>query len=132
MQETKLTRNQKLVYEHLNQASGPMTAYSILDALRTEGFRAPTQVYRALDSLRERGMVHKLESLNAFVPCQHDHKGDVGLAAFMICRQCGEVEEFTDPTICHALNEIAQASSFAMSGATLEVRGRCSACCERA
>ncbi len=64
-----LTRNQSLVFNALDGASGPLSAYDILDKLRADGFRAPLQVYRALDKLVEYGMVHRLESLNAFVAC---------------------------------------------------------------
>jgi len=66
-----LTRNQSLVFGALSRAEGPLSAYTILDQLRDDGFRAPLQVYRALDKLVETGMVHRLESLNAFVACSH-------------------------------------------------------------
>jgi len=49
----------------------PLSAYDILDKLHDFGFRAPLQVYRALDKLIELGLVHRLETLNAFVACQH-------------------------------------------------------------
>ncbi len=61
--ENDLTRNQSLVLDTLSQSGGPLSAYTILDQLRDHGFRAPLQVYRALDKLVEFGMVHRLESL---------------------------------------------------------------------
>ena len=67
----QLTRNQGLVFDVLTHSEGPLSAYSILDKLRDSGFRAPLQVYRALDKLLEFGLVHRLESLNAFVACAH-------------------------------------------------------------
>ncbi|MCB1460156.1 MAG: transcriptional repressor, partial [Nitratireductor sp.] len=66
-----LTRNQLLVLNALVAAGGPLSAYGILDQLREEGFRAPLQVYRALEKLVDQGKVHRLESLNAFVACSH-------------------------------------------------------------
>lgn len=54
----ELTRNQSLVYEVLSKAEGPLSAYTILDQLRDEGFRAPLQVYRALEKLLEIGRAH--------------------------------------------------------------------------
>ena len=66
-----LTKNQSLVFETLQRADQPISAYTILDRLRDHGFRAPLQVYRALDKLVEAGLVHRLESLNAFVACAH-------------------------------------------------------------
>ena len=47
----KLTRNQSLVLGALTNAGGPLSAYTILDRLRDDGFRAPLQVYRALEKL---------------------------------------------------------------------------------
>ena len=46
-----LTKNQELVLGALEKAEGPLSAYTILDALRDDGLRAPLQVYRALDKL---------------------------------------------------------------------------------
>ncbi|MCC2690339.1 MAG: zur, partial [Rhizobiaceae bacterium] len=66
-ENTKLTRNQQLVLARLEAASGPVSAYGLLDQLRDDGFRAPLQVYRALEGLIKGGLVHRLESLNAFV-----------------------------------------------------------------
>ena len=66
-----LTKNQSLVFDVLTRAEQPISAYTILDRLREHGFRAPLQVYRALDKLLEAGLVHRLESLNAFVACAH-------------------------------------------------------------
>ena len=80
-----LTKNQALVFGKLSDASGPLTAYALLDNLRENGFRAPLQVYRALDKLVDYGLVHRLESLNAFVACRHKGCADHKTAAFAIC-----------------------------------------------
>ena len=53
---------------------------------------APITVYRALEFLRENGLVHRIESRNAFVACVHNHAaGD--LVVFLICERCGAVGE---------------------------------------
>src|SRR5690606_26549261 len=49
----ELTKNQALVLNALSRAEGPLSAYTILDRLRDDGFRAPLQVYRALEKLQE-------------------------------------------------------------------------------
>jgi len=49
MNAPQLTRNQSLVFDVLEKAEGPLSAYTILDKLSDQGFRAPMQVYRALD-----------------------------------------------------------------------------------
>ena len=56
--KAKLTKNQSLVFEAMLQAGQPMGAYALLDQLRDHGFKAPLQIYRALDQLAELGFVH--------------------------------------------------------------------------
>lgn len=123
-----LTKNQLLVMDTLKNANGPLGAYTILDELRGNGFRAPLQVYRALDKLVEFGMVHRLESLNAFVACSHPACDDHGVAAFAICDTCGSVNEFADDDIEKRLNGWAKAENFKPAKTTIELRGLCAVC----
>jgi len=48
--DLKLTRNQSLVLSVLQSSDQLLSAYRILDRLRDEGFKAPLQVYRALEN----------------------------------------------------------------------------------
>lgn len=125
-----LTRNQGLVFETLRKAEGPLSAYTILDRLRDDGVRAPLQVYRALDKLVEFGMVHRLESLNAFVACSHPHHEghDHGMTGFAICEKCGQVNEFDDHEIGKRLTGWAKNCGFRPSRTTIEIRGLCKGC----
>lgn len=124
-----LTKNQALVFSALSRADGPLSAYSILDRLRDQGFRAPLQVYRALDKLLALGLVHRLESLNAFVACSHPDECHVhGITAFAICEKCGQVTEFSDTEIEHRLAGWASASGFQPKKTTIEIRGLCRDC----
>jgi len=125
-----LTRNQGLVFEVLSAAEAPLSAYSILDKLRGEGFRAPLQVYRALDKLLEFGLVHRLESINAFVACAHPHEDchAHGITAFTICESCGKVTEFHDHMIEERLKAFARDRNFKTGKTTIEIRGLCAGC----
>ncbi|MDF1748607.1 MAG: Fur family transcriptional regulator [Alphaproteobacteria bacterium] len=123
-----LTKNEALVFGILNGTDQPLSAYAILDQLRDDGLRAPVQVYRALDRLLEFGMAHRLESLNAFVACNHDHPEEAAQTAFAICESCGKVTEFTDPSLDEYLAYWAKSENFAPTRTTLELRGLCSAC----
>lgn len=125
---TELTRNQSLVLDRLSRAEGPISAYGILDQLRDEGIKAPLQVYRALDKLVERGLVHRLESLNAFVACSDMHCHRAGLIAFAICEKCGRVEEFADEVVSERLAAWASKASFKPKSTTMEIRGLCAQC----
>ena len=57
-----------------------------------QGRPAPITVYRALDFLRDNGLVHRIESRNAFVACVHNHAG-TDPVVFLICERCGAVGE---------------------------------------
>ena len=62
------------------EGHAPKGAYDILATLNTGGGRhAPMAVYRALDFLQTHGLVHRVESRNAFVGCAADGAG--GLSA---------------------------------------------------
>ena len=131
MSTHNLTKNQSLVLDLLSRADQPMSAYTILDRLRDHGFRAPLQVYRALDKLQELGVVHRLESLNSFVACSHQTEACCshhGTVAFAICESCGQVSEFHDHTIDDRLAEWARQKGFKSEKTTIEIRGLCSAC----
>ncbi len=126
----EMTRNQKLVFGVLSQAGTPLSAYQILDELRTEGFRAPLQVYRALDQLRGLGIVHRLESMNAFVACSHpaDHSHSGEPIGFTICERCGTVAEIDDPDFQSFIDGIGHRTGFRPQKTTVEIRGLCKDC----
>lgn len=128
----KLTKNQSVVRDALMDAGRAMTAYDILDAVRAEGIRAPVQVYRALERLLETGLVHRIESMNAFVACAHDHGHDGGahgdVVAFSICKDCGDVSELSASAIAPSVEALAKPAKFATESAIVELRGHCSAC----
>jgi Fe2+/Zn2+ uptake regulation proteins len=129
-----LTKNQTLVFDVLSRSEAPMSAYTILDKLRDHGFRAPLQVYRALDKLTELGIVHRLESLNAFVACAHRESACCGAGhghgtvAFAICDSCGQVSEFHDHEVDHRLGDWARGRGFRPAKTTIEIRGLCRGC----
>ena len=105
-----LTKNQGLVLGALTHSDGPLSAYDILD------------------KLVERGLAHRLESLNAFVACADEHCHRSGLIAFAICEGCGKVDEFADAVIEERLGDWAGAKGFKVERTTMEIRGRCGAC----
>lgn len=124
-----LTRNQSLVLDALTQAKGPLSAYGLLDALRGDGLRSPPQIYRALEKLMMYGLIHRVESLNAFVACAHRHEPDnTGPVAFAICDRCESVREFSSGGVADQLGEWSSANAFRLRRMTIELRGLCSAC----
>ena len=126
--DQSLTKNQALVFQALTKSPVPKTAYGLLDDLRSAGFRAPPQVYRALDKLVESGLVHRLESMNAFVACSHDACHPAGMVAFAICDRCGQATEFNDEIVAERLDDWTLARQFTPSRTTIEIRGECAEC----
>jgi len=124
-----LTKNQALVFDVLERSPGPMSAYSILDQLREKGMRAPLQIYRALDKLLEAGIVHRLESINAFVSCRHRDCRDSDAIAFAICDECKNVIEINNDALAKQLQKLISKSGFRVQKSIIELRGCCDQCC---
>ncbi len=121
-----LTKNQTAVLGVLRAAGKPLSAYQILDQTAGEGVRAPPQVYRALEKLIEFRLVHRIESLNAYLFCDHGpHAEEV---AFAICDRCGTVTEIPMKRIAPALSKSATESAFRLSEAHVEMHGLCGLC----
>jgi Fur family zinc uptake transcriptional regulator len=124
--QAKLSRNQSEILSCLRKAKEPMSAYAILDRVRTAGISHPPTVYRALNDLMQKGMVHRLESRSAFIACGHG--GCDGKLAFAICRQCGKVVEIplSDDDQAALLGLVPD--EIAPERVTLEIAGLCEAC----
>lgn len=122
----RLTAQRRRVLELVLCAGGPVGAYDILHQLREGTVAAPPTVYRALDFLLEQGLIHKLETLHAFIGCPHpEHQHD---SQFLICDRCGEVVELENPGIAERLGAVAAASGFVPQKPVVEVLGTCAAC----
>ena len=128
-----LSRNNQLVLDELTRADGPLSAYALLDALRDDGLRAPPQIYRALKWLGDHGLVHKLETANAYVACAHIRCcGGAHCAGartvFLLCDACGRVEEVSGPALTSALEALTADSGFSVQSVHMEMQGRCARC----
>src|SRR6185312_12222126 len=91
----RLTPLRREVLELVARARKPVKAYDLLESLRdSHAGAAPPTVYRALDFLLEHGFIHKLESINAFVYCQHP--SEAHQVPFLICDVCENATELCD------------------------------------
>ena len=128
----QLTSLRRKVLGLVMDSAKPMGAYDLLDRLRL-GHKgaAPPTVYRALGFLLEHGLIHKIESLSAFVGCIHAcDRGELSFhsAQFLLCARCGRAEELEDPDIDLALARAARRRDFALNHTTIEAKGTCAAC----
>ncbi len=126
----RFTELRRRVFELVWASHKPVGAYTILESLRTEGLgSAPPTVYRALDFLLEHGLVHRIESLNAFVGCAQPGESHRGF--FLICQRCGNADELEDPALAENISHSAGQRGFSARHMTLEVSGTCAVCAGR-
>ena len=121
-----LTPLRKQVLTLLLDAERPAKAYDMLGKVRDDGDAKPPTIYRALEFLVEMGLAHKIETLNAFVACEHWKHGHT--AVFLICSRCGHVGELHAVEGTKKLNQEIAAVKFRMSSAVIELTGVCEAC----
>ncbi len=126
--KNKLTKNQTLVLNVLLKAGLPLSAYSILEKLRKHGFKAPLQVYRALEKLVDTGQVHRIESKNAFIACEHSSCEISQMTAFTICQKCEKVSEVMDEELSNYVNLRAEKLGISMTKTNIEFHGLCDRC----
>jgi len=125
--DVNLTATRRRVLELVWQGHEPVKAYEIIDNFKAEHQATkPPTVYRALDFLMENGLVHRIESLNAFVGCarpDNQHQ-----ANFFICTNCHRTTEIESGKIAATFEKLARQQDFTISHKTVEIYGLCSRC----
>lgn len=121
----RLTPRRRQVLEILLSSHQPLGAYDILAAINRDGEDvAPTIVYRALEFLLQAGLIHRIESRNAFVSCSHPE--NCAAAQFLICQDCERVAELAGDAA--GLLAGAQDLGFSVDRSVIEITGRCAQC----
>ena len=124
----KFTPIRRKVLQALLASHRPLGAYEVIDALaRSMPRPAPITVYRALDFLMENGLVHRIESRNAYLACAHDHDA-AAMVAFLICERCGSVGEIPAAPVAQSLGAAARATGFVPKLSVVEITGTCAHC----
>lgn len=125
--QCRLTPIRKKVLELIWKNHKPIKAYDLLAQLSSEDFiEKPPTVYRALEFLIENNLIHRIESQNAYIGCSNNHESLD--SKFLICDQCNEVEELSEPKINKTLTEISKKQGFTPSLVNVEIHGTCSQC----
>ncbi len=127
----RLTSARLEAYEVLCASDRPLSAYELIALMEQRHGRriAPTTVYRHLDFLMRLGLVHRLESAHAYLPCNHPEQ--VHESQYLVCSDCGRVDEIESRRLGTLLNKIADKHGFRPENAVVEVNGLCGSCADR-
>jgi Fur family zinc uptake transcriptional regulator len=125
---SKLTPLRRRVFREIAGSHRAVGAYDVLNRLVRKGTRlTPNSVYRVIDALIEAGVVHRLESRNAYFACHATH-GLRQRQVVLACERCGLVAEVEAERVFAAIDKATQASAFVTLGAVVEVTGHCANC----
>lgn len=123
----RLTALRRQTLELVWRAHRAVKAYDLLRSLGGKAGRTkPPTVYRALEFLLQQGLIHRIESRNAFVGCANP--AEAHDSELLVCEVCDVVEELAVPGLGRTLADAAAGVGFAFARAVVEVRGRCARC----
>jgi Fur family zinc uptake transcriptional regulator len=125
----RFTKLRQMVFSEIAATYASIGAYDILARMAEKGTRvAPISIYRAIDALLEAGVIHRLESKNAFFACRRlDHKTG-RRPLFLSCEKCGAVGEVDGQHIFDLIGEAARSAKFTPRVKFVEVSGICPRC----
>ena len=117
------------VLELIWESHKAIKAYDLLQRITPKvGTTKPVTVYRALNFLMEQGLIHKVESLNAFIGCRfsdHQHQ-----QLLLTCSHCQEVEERPAEGVMEAIDRELEQASFTIYHKAIEIHGICAHCAQ--
>lgn len=120
----RLTETRRQILEMLWASHQPRKAYDLLSELsKTDTAAKPPTIYRALDFLQAHGLVHKVESLDAYIGCNGNHAHQ-----YLICQDCGTVDDIHDSALTKNVSEKAREKGFRVNSAIIEITGQCERC----
>jgi len=126
----QLTPIRHQVLELIWSSHKAVKAYDLLDLIKPlQQAAKPATIYRALDFLIEQGLIHRVESLNAFVGCRCSDQQHEQL--LLICSQCQEVEERSAADVMKTLAQEAEQAGFVIHSKAVEIHGVCGKCARK-
>ncbi len=130
----RLTPLRRQVLQLVWGSHKPLGAYALMDLLKQAQSKqgsqtktvAPPTIYRALDFLLEQGLVHRINSLNAFIGCCEPGQNHSG--QFFICSSCENTEEIISSQLATAIGSSAKQAGFTVEQEIIEIVGLCPNC----
>lgn len=124
----RLTSLREQVLELVWQSHKPLGAYMLMDMLAKASTRrvAPPTVYRALDFLLEEGLIHRINSLNAYIGCPSPSQKHQ--SHFLICQGCNVAVELDSAQLNNSIFAAAADAGFSVNNHSVEISGLCPSC----
>jgi len=124
----RLTPARLGAYAELLAAKRAVSAYELIALLEDRQKRklAPLTVYRHLDFLIRVGLAHRIESTQSYLPC--DHPAHTHESQYLLCSDCGRVDEVHSDSVDSALGRIARQRGFQPARSVVEISGLCEDC----
>lgn len=123
----KLTRWRKNVLEQIWQAHEAVKAYDLIRDLSSKQHAVkPPTVYRALEFLLAQGLIHRIESLNAYIGCPWPES--IHQSCLLICTRCKNVEEIKITQLSDVIHTQLHQLGFHATQQIFEIQGLCKNC----
>lgn len=123
----RLTKLRRAILELLLTAGHPVKAYDLIEQMRDKGQRlTPATVYRILDFLLENGLAHRVNALNAYMPCTCNH--DEHAMLMFVCSKCRQAEEVEDAALYESMRARLGELGMSLQDNCIEIQGTCRNC----
>ena len=132
IQGARFTRKRKEIFEVMLREKKALSAYEIAERVKeTNDVSVPVMsVYRILDFLQHRGLVHRIASVNRYAACAHitcGHKHEMPRLA--VCLKCQSVDEIASNTsVKKSLQKGLKEIDFQLQNQQIELLGLCAKC----
>lgn len=133
-----LTKLRSDVLTIFKQNKSPIKPYEILERLRKIRPNAqPPTVYRVLEFLKSKNVIHELLSQKKYILCQHDQahcsfcakEQKHCLITMLICSKCQKVKELQDNQLANSIKNHAKQNGYCLpDSSTFEFIGLCNDC----
>jgi Fur family transcriptional regulator, zinc uptake regulator len=123
-----LGRVPREVFELLLSAEQPLKPYELLWRLQNARGRPapPSTIYRALKTLVEAGLAHRIGIIGAYTACSEAQEAHE--PAFLICDQCGLAREVDVSSVFAVLKAQIGSAGFAVNRVNFVLLGACASC----
>ncbi len=123
----RITRQRRLVLEALSGKQEPASPYELQKTIKEHGEHLDhVTIYRIVELLEQLNLIHRVLSVGGFIRCTLGQGN--GCHGYLVCRNCGGLQEFADESLCHKEDEVAANLGFQAERHVAEFSGLCAHC----